>query len=210
MEVKKRKEVVRRLLEEKEELIQQIDSLKERGLDSTLSYSTGELSVYDNHPADLGDELFERSKDVALKDNAQVLLREVEKALQKIDNGDYGYCSKCGKPIPGERLEAIPWANECIQCQEKDEAVHSSFRPLEEEILAPPFQRTFLDHDEKGFVGFDGEDALQAVMRYGSSDTPQDISGSRDYKKLFFNSPEHQGIVDPIDAIPVKERSETQ
>ena len=50
-------------------------------------------------------------------------------------------------------------------------------------------------------VGFDGEDALQAVMRYGSSDTPQDIPGSHDYKDLFLNSDETAGIVDPADAI---------
>ncbi len=206
MDAAKYKESAKRLNKEKQELLKQITSLEQSGLETSLSYSTGELSVCDNHPADIGDELFERSKDIALKDNAQVLLSRVEKALRKMDNGNYEYCSTCGKEIPVARLEAIPWANECIQCQEQYDSVDSIPRPLEEEVLTPPFRQSFLDHDKNEFIGFDGEDALQAVMRYGSSDTPQDIPGSRNYKKLFNNSDEQQGIVDLADAIPIKER----
>lgn len=205
MDVQKRKILEKYLSDEKQELLKQIESL-EKGLDLTLSYSTGELSMYDNHPADMGDELFERSKDTALLDNAKLLLAQVETALEKIENGNYGVCSKCGKTIPIERLETIPWAEACIECQREDEASDSNDRPLEESVLTPPFHRSFLDASEgKDVIGFDGEDALQAVMRYGSSDTPQDIPGSRDYKKLFDNSKEEQGIVDPADAIPEKE-----
>ena len=206
MDAEKRKQLTERLYAEKQDLLKQIASLEETGLNGTLSYSIGELSVCDNHPADIGDELFERSKDLALKDNAQVLLERIENALQKIKNDTYEYCSKCGKHIPISRLEAIPWASECIQCQKKDDALDpAASRPLEEEALTPPFLQNFLDHDKHGFIGFDGEDTLQAVMRYGSSDSPQDIPGARDYKKLFTNSNEHQGIVDSADAIPVEE-----
>jgi YteA family regulatory protein len=210
LDAEKRKQLAERLYAEKQGLLKQITSLEETGLNGSLSYSIGELSVCDNHPADIGDELFERSKDLALKDNAQVLLKRIENALQKIENGTYEYCSKCGKHIPISRLEANPWASKCIQCQEQDDLADPAVRPLEEEVLAPPFQQNFLDHDKNEFIGFDGEDALQAVMRYGSSDSPQDIPGTRDYKKLFVNSGEHQGIVDPIDAIPVNESNEDE
>ena len=193
---------INKLKNEKQILAKQMVSLKETGLGSTLGESIGELSVCDNHPADIGSELFERSKDIALLDNAHVLLEHVEYALKKITNGTYEYCDKCSQQIPIERLEAIPWANECIHCQECDDAVDQAERPLEEQTLKPPFQRTFLDHDPAQSIGFDGEDALQAVMSYGSSDTPQDIPGTHDYKDLFLNSNEHQGIVDPVDAIP--------
>jgi YteA family regulatory protein len=208
LDAKKREELIEGLYAEKQNLIKQINSLEKTGLNGSLSYSIGELSVYDNHPADIGDELFERSKDIALKDNAEVLLGRVEIALKKIKDGTYEYCSKCGEHIPISRLEAIPWASECIKCQGQDDASHFTSRPLEEEVLTPPFQKNFLDHDKDDFIGFDGEDALQAVMRYGSSDTPQDIPGTREYKKLFNNSNEHQGIVDLADAIPVKEGNE--
>lgn len=194
-----------RLHEEKNLLINQISRLEETGIGDTMSYSTGELSVYDNHPADIGDELFERSKDIALRDNAHVLLESVEHALKKIANDTYGVCDDCGQTISFERLETIPWASRCIECQQKIDTEDVTPRPLEEESIEPPFHRTFLDSASFDFVGFDGEDALQSVMRYGSSDTPQDIPGSYDYKALFPNSNEHAGIVDQADAIPDQE-----
>jgi len=193
---------MQKLHNEKRILTKQMVSLKKTGLGSTLGESIGELSVCDNHPADIGDELFERSKDIALLDNAHILLENVEYAFKKIADGTYGYCDKCSQQIPLGRLEAIPWANECIDCQRHDDDSDHAERPIEELALKPPFQRTFLDNDPALSVGFDGEDALQAVMSYGSSDTPQDIPGTHDYKDLYFNSNEHQGIVDAADAIP--------
>ncbi|MDR3564875.1 MAG: TraR/DksA C4-type zinc finger protein [Negativicutes bacterium] len=190
------------LEEIKARLMKEISRLEQTGLGDTMSYSLGELSAYDNHPADLGDELFERSKDVALRDNAHVLLEEVEEALTKMIDGTYGVCSQCGRPIAMERLEALPWATHCITCQHREDVPDDTPRPLEEEVLAPPFHRTFLDTAKFDNVGFDGEDALQAVLRWGSSDSPQDIPGSYDYKALWPNSNEHEGIVDRADAIP--------
>lgn len=197
------------LLDAKERLMKEISRLEETGIGDTMSDSVGELSVYDNHPADLGDELFERSKDVALRDNAHILLEEVEEALTKMIDETYGLCSKCGRPIGLERLEALPWATHCVECQRLEEVKDYSPRPLEEEVLAPPFHRTFLDTASFNNVGFDGEDALQSVLRFGSSDSPQDIPGSYDYKALWPNSNEHQGIVDRADAIP-SERGQTR
>lgn len=208
MDADKSKELKQKLEEEKKLLIEQITHLEKSGLDMALGESTGELSVYDNHPADIGDEVFERSKDIALRDNAHIIVEKIEEALHKMDDRTYEYCSKCGQQIPTARLEAIPWANECVECQ-KEDALDLSRRPLEEQVLKPPFHRTFLDNDKEEFVGFDGEDALQAVMRYGSSDSPQDIPGTYDYKALFPNSNEHQGIVERTDAIPVKEHKQT-
>lgn len=203
MNPKNLKGFVHRLKSEKERLVSEISRLEESGIGDTMSDSVGELSVYDNHPADIGDELFERSKDVALRDNAHLLLERVERALAKIDEGTYGLCDHCGKEIDFDRLEALPYATQCIDCQRaSNEGDMASPRPLEEDVLQPPFHRSFLDTDEFDNVGFDGEDALQAVLRYGSSDSPQDIPGSYDYKSLFPNSNEHQGIVERTDAIP--------
>jgi YteA family regulatory protein len=190
------------LEDSKERFLQVISRLEETGLGDTMADSLGELSVYDNHPGDLGDALFERGKDIALRDNAHVMLEEVEAALSKMDAGTYGICEKCGRTIDEERLEALPWATHCFDCQRLDEVGDPTPRPLEEEILEPPFHRTFLDTASFEFTGFDGEDALQAVLKYGSSDTPQDIPGSYDFKALWPNSNERQGIVDRADAIP--------
>ena len=192
----------RELEDAKVRLTDEISRLEKTGIGDTMAYSLGELSMYDNHPADIGDELFERSKDVALRDNAHILLEQVEVAQAKIAEGTYGKCIKCGRPIDPARLEAVPWTTHCIECQISEETIEPNPRPLEEEVLAPPFHRTFLDTAYFDNVGFDGEDALQAVLRWGSSDSPQDLPGSYDYKALWPNSNEHQGIVSLADAIP--------
>ncbi|MDF2569962.1 MAG: dksA [Sporomusa sp.] len=190
------------LEDKKNDLVHTILQLEDNGLRSALSNTTGELSTYDNHPADLGSETFERGKDLGLQDNERVLLSSVERALEKIHHGTYGRCDHCGAEISVERLNALPWATQCMDCQEDSEQTDVTPRPLEEEALEPPFHRSFLDSARFEFVGYDGEDALQDATRYGSSDTPQDIPGSYDYKALFPNSNEHQGIVDLADAIP--------
>jgi DnaK suppressor protein len=84
---------------------------------SSLTEETGELmsSSADNHLADTASETYERELDEGLEEDAQQQLREVEAALQRIDNGSYGTCSACGKQIPVERLEAVPWTTLCIE-----------------------------------------------------------------------------------------------
>jgi YteA family regulatory protein len=158
------------------ELLTEVDRLNETGLNQAQGESIGELSTYDNHPADLGSETFERSKDSALADNALVLLDRIDGALEKIEQGSYGVCESCGQPINSARLTAVPYAARCLACQQHIEQTDTTPRPLEEASLNPPFVRNFTDGQEQ--IGVDGEDILQAVLRYGSSDTPQDLAGS--------------------------------
>jgi len=84
---------------------------------ASLVEETGELmsSSADNHLADTASETFERELDEGLEEDAERQLREVEDALERIENGSYGTCGTCGKPIPEERLEAIPWATLCVE-----------------------------------------------------------------------------------------------
>lgn len=202
MKEQDRQQLVQKLQQERKGLLAQIANLEEHGLNMAMSQSLGELSMYDNHPADVGQELFERSKDIGLEDNARIMLESVDAALTKINSSQYGICEKCGLEIALERLEVIPWATKCLSCQQETEEMDDFPRPLEEELLSPPFERTFLD--EADYTGFDGEDAVQAVLRYGSSDSPQDIPGTTDYKNLYPNHSEHQGIVERTDAIPAE------
>ena len=83
---------------------------------SSLTEETGELmsSSSDNHLADTASETYERELDEGLEEDAQDQLRQVEDALQRIEAGTYGTCSVCGKEIPVERLEAVPWTTLCI------------------------------------------------------------------------------------------------
>ena len=70
-----------------------------------------------NHIADDATEVFDRERDLALRNNSQDLLEQVETALQRMDEGRYGTCARCGQPIAPDRLEALPYAIYCITCQ---------------------------------------------------------------------------------------------
>jgi len=63
--------------------------------------------------------VFEQQRDLAIRDRERTQLREVEAALAALDAGTYGTCRNCGKPIAAARLEAIPWAQLCIDCAGK-------------------------------------------------------------------------------------------
>ena len=62
-------------------------------------------------------QVFEQQRDLALRDRAIQQLQLVDAALARIDAGTFGRCTRCGKPIAAERLEALPWAAWCIDCQ---------------------------------------------------------------------------------------------
>jgi RNA polymerase-binding transcription factor DksA len=83
---------------------------------SSLTEETGELmsSSADNHLADTASETYERELDEGLEEDAQGQLREVKAALERLEAGTYGTCAICGKAIPVERLEAVPWTTLCI------------------------------------------------------------------------------------------------
>ncbi|MDN5311737.1 MAG: hypothetical protein PWQ68_710, partial [Thermoanaerobacteraceae bacterium] len=104
----------------KKQLEDEMQVLIQRGSEP-LKESVGELSSYDNHTSDLGAEIFEREKDLGLKDNTKILLMKVNHALDKIRDGTYGICERCGKPIDKERLEAVPYTTLCIECKKEEE-----------------------------------------------------------------------------------------
>ena len=83
---------------------------------ASLTEETGELlsGSADNHMADTATETYEREMDEGLEEDAREQLRQVETALGRIEAGEYGTCEVCGKEIPVERLEAVPWTTLCI------------------------------------------------------------------------------------------------
>ncbi|QQE80721.1 TraR/DksA C4-type zinc finger protein [Alicyclobacillus sp. SO9] len=165
----------------------------EYGLTNVERDELGELSAYDNHPADIASEVWEREKDVGLRDRDKLQLQAIERALSAIYQGTYGVCQSCGTQIPQERLEALPIAVLCKVCQEQDEAQHPNRDwPVEEEFLYPGYARTNLDNTTN--VEFDGEDSWQAVARYNER---PDYPFDPDLGELDDN----EGIVEETDAI---------
>jgi RNA polymerase-binding transcription factor DksA len=91
--------------------------------------AAGELSSVDQHPGDLGTETFELEKNVSLLEQVESELLEIEAALERAGRGTYGACQACGRPIPAERLEALPATRFCVDDQAKAEREFGSPRP---------------------------------------------------------------------------------
>ena len=62
-------------------------------------------------------QVFEQQRDLALRDRSIQQLELVDAALARLEAGTFGTCLRCGKPIAPARLEALPWAAHCIECQ---------------------------------------------------------------------------------------------
>ena len=92
-----------------------IEGLREEGLDEEEAAQVGDLSHLPQHPADQGSEVFEREKDMAILEQLERKLAEIEAALQRLDEGTYGIDEVSGDPIAPERLEANPIARTNIE-----------------------------------------------------------------------------------------------
>jgi RNA polymerase-binding protein DksA len=86
---------------------------------AALQRDSGEGSGDDQ--ADAGTKTFEREHEMSLAANSRDLLAQVERALQRLDNGIYGTCENCGNPIGKARLQAFPRATLCVTCKQREE-----------------------------------------------------------------------------------------
>ena len=77
---------------------------------------------YGNHMADDATVAFEQARDLAIRTTAERLLAQVHDALERVDDGTYGICESCQKPIDPARLQALPYATLCLRCQKRVEA----------------------------------------------------------------------------------------
>ncbi|MFD2627239.1 TraR/DksA C4-type zinc finger protein [Oceanobacillus kapialis] len=159
--------------------------------------SVSELSNYDNHPGDMGTELFEREKDIALNEHAETELEEINKALHAIEEGTYGICSQCGADIPYERLAALPTADRCME-HATNAPIFEENRTVEEEVFSPNINPD--EETNENQVGYDAEDSWQEVSRYGTSETTSDFYEDHDnYDEMYPNSDELVGSPENIE-----------
>lgn len=178
---------------------QQLDRNDHYGLTDSLRDLTGELSPIDNHPGDLATEMYERGKDIALLEKQELHLTRIDAAFRAMDNGTYGTCKQCGKPIPFERLEAAPDSLYCVDHAPRQEV--SNRRPIEEEFLDPPFGRTSMD-EQDSYNAFDGEDAWQIVEQWGNANSPamSENRNAEDYEHIGIEAEENDGYVEPLES----------
>jgi RNA polymerase-binding transcription factor DksA len=77
--------------------------------------------AFTNHMAEAATEESDRASDYFLADNQGRAVSEIEEAIRRIDDGNFGSCELCNRPIEPKRLEVIPYARYCLRCQEKAE-----------------------------------------------------------------------------------------
>lgn len=206
MDTQKKQHFKELLLQEKQKVLNTLKRMEEhQPHNASMREYTEELSSYDNHPADLGTEMFMTTMQANLENNERYRLNEIDEALQRIETGEYGICRGCGNIIAAERLEIIPEADTCMKCEAHEVTLTDSGdnRPVEERLLRPPFGRTYKNDDD--YTAFDGEDAYQEVAKFNQ--VPNDP---------FYNTGDDLGVFDDysigsiedVEKITVKEYKE--
>ena len=107
------------LLEERERVQNAIAYLHEEN-PGTITEGEEE-ETFDNHLGDAAAVTFDREMDYSLGENSGNVLAAIDAALARIDEGTFGTCARCGRPIAEERLEAMPYATLCIDCKRLEE-----------------------------------------------------------------------------------------
>jgi DnaK suppressor protein len=87
----------------------------QREYDERLADSAGD------DQADTGTKTFEREQEITLANNLLERITQVERAIDRLGEGNYGYCERCGNAIPVERLAAFPSATLCVSCKQLEE-----------------------------------------------------------------------------------------
>lgn len=117
---KKDLERFKKILEDRKQgIISQADSVKENG----ITFSPDDLP----DEVDLASFESDQSMNLRLRDRERILLKKIDKGLEKIASNEYGICEECGEEISVKRLEARPVTDLCIRCKEEQERVERSF-----------------------------------------------------------------------------------
>jgi RNA polymerase-binding transcription factor len=103
-----------RLVSEHAELQEQLATIEDGTFATTQSDLSGDVGL-DDESADAGSATFEREKDLSIENNVRDLMKKIDRALKRIDEGTYGICERCGRPIEKARLKALPYADLCIK-----------------------------------------------------------------------------------------------
>ena len=107
------------LLKVKEKIVGDIRHLAD---DNAGNGNGGDVSGHAMHMADVATDMYDREFTLSLAANERELLYEIDEALHRVDDGTYGTCGVCKKPVAATRLKALPYTKTCLKCQEILEA----------------------------------------------------------------------------------------
>ena len=121
MNKRERNRLKKQLEELRASLSQGLQQLSENNLNRSQRDSSGDLSGYSYHMADVGTDNFGREMELNIASSENERIRMIEEALERIEEGTYGNCVSCDGKINVERLKAIPYARLCIECARESE-----------------------------------------------------------------------------------------
>lgn len=113
MDKRKAKSYRDRLLDRREGLVGQVQAAE--------AYSRERDAEATQDPADMAANAYTKELLMSMSTNDRQLLDSIDAALARIEEGEYGKCDNCGELIHEKRLEALPWAQHCVDCQELNE-----------------------------------------------------------------------------------------
>ena len=138
MDINKYKE---KLLKEKEKLSGLISEMRDNTVFGNTTnhtserYTSGELSSYDNHPSDIGTEVYMQDMQHSLTNHEEGRLNNIEDALYKIENGTYGVCDICHQQIDKDRLDILPETNLCSNCARNQTDLHLTSKEENQNLI---------------------------------------------------------------------------
>lgn len=127
------------LLEKRRELVGDVGSMRGKSGSTNRQESTGDLSNMPSHMADLGTDNYEQEFTLGLIESERQMLRDIDSALTKIEEGTYGICEATGRVINRARLQAKPEARYCIEYARK----------LEKGLVKPGGHDAELDSEDR-------------------------------------------------------------
>lgn len=109
------------LITQKEKVLREIKNLRDENLNRSQKDASGDLSGYAFHLADMATDNYDREFSLGLADNELKTLRSIDDALNRIEEGTFGICEGCDKPIAKRRLMALPHTRFCLDCMSEEE-----------------------------------------------------------------------------------------
>jgi len=103
------------LLEKRREILLNVNEIEDETLRKSRLDASGDLSSMPIHMADIGTDNYEQEFALGLMDSERKLLKEIDDALERIEQGVYGACEATDEPIAKARLKAKPWARYCVE-----------------------------------------------------------------------------------------------
>ncbi len=109
----------KQLLQMRERLLREWSAFEKNQMSQNFKENLGQVSSFTTHPADMGSVTDEQENAFILAGHGRELLEAIDRAIERIEDGSFGKCGNCGKIIDKDRLNAVPYVDFCIDCQEE-------------------------------------------------------------------------------------------